>query len=455
MLIRFFVENFSSFGAQADISFVAGRQQIHPEHLITAPGNELKILRAGVIYGANASGKSNLVKAMDFAKNLIVGGTAPMARIPVRPFLLDQSLRSQPSVFQFEFCNKGNCYNYGFKVNAERVLEEWLFDIKNEKQNRIFERTTNSDGNATVEFAPAIAKVPDDANFLNLIARGTRANQLFLTESIQRNVKHFQDAWAWFANQLVIIFPESRALGIEFAFKDKAKIAPMFMNFLRTFDTGIADIEAHDLPLESSAPDLPPNVKTDLDRMVRDEKTNVFVAGPSNMRYAVHRDEKGELLALRLRAQHAVRGTKENISFEFSEESDGTQRIVDLLPAITSLLSEDKVVVVDEIDRSLHPHVTFAFFELFLRAGVQCKSQLIATTHAENLLTFELLRKDEIWFVEKSKEGESRLFSLEEFNPRYDKNILTSYMNGRFGAVPSIVPMSNPMPKEEIVNADH
>jgi AAA15 family ATPase/GTPase len=448
MLIRFFVENFSSFGAQTEFSLVAGRQQIHPEHLIKAPENDLKILRAGVIYGANASGKSNLIKAMAFARDLIVVGTAPMSRILVRPFLLDLKLRSLPSVFQFTFCNNGTCYTYGFKATAEKVLEEWLFEVKNEKEIRIFERTTNNEGDAIVEFAPSLTKTKDDESFLGLIARGTRSNQLFLTESIQRNVKQFQDAWGWFAKHLVIIFPDSRALGIEFAFKDKDKIAPLFMKILQTFDTGIVGIETHDQPLESAAPDLPANMKADLEQTVRDEKTNVFIAGPKNMRYAVHRNEKGDLLALKLRAQHAIRGTGESISFDFSEESDGTQRMVDLLPAMTSLLSENKVVIVDEIDRSLHPHVTYALFDLFLSQGIQCKSQLIATTHAENLLTFDLLRKDEIWFVKKNNDGESSLFSLEEFNPRYDKDIMTGYMNGRFGAVPTIMKSPNPILEE-------
>jgi AAA15 family ATPase/GTPase len=423
MLIRFIVENFSSFCSQAELSMVAGRQEIHPLHLIQSPENGFKLLRTGVIYGANASGKSNLIKAMAFAKTLIVNGTAPMARIPVRPFLLDAAKRTEPSVFQFSFCHNNGCYTYGFKVTAEKVMEEWLSQIVNEKENILFNRSTDAEGNADIKFAKQLISTADDKNFLSLIARGTRPNQLFLTESVQRNVKQFQPIWEWFARRLTIIFPDTHALGIEFAIKENSKIAPFFMGLLRMFDTGILDLDAHELPIENALPEMPLKMKNDLESAIINEHQGLFIAGPNNIRYAVRRNEKGELVALKLQARHPVRGSNENISFDFSEESDGTQRIVDLLPAMTSLLSEDKVIVIDEIDRSLHPHVTYS---------------LIATTHAENLLTFKLLRKDEIWMIEKSKDGESRLYSLEEFKPRYDKDIMSGYMNGRFGAVPTI-----------------
>jgi AAA15 family ATPase/GTPase len=438
MLIRFIVENFSSFCSQAELSLVAGRQEIHPGHLRQSPGNDFKLLRTGVIYGPNASGKSNLIKAMAFAKHLIVNGTAPMSRIPVRPFLLDAAKRSEASVFQFSFCHANDCYTYGFKVTSEKIVEEWLAQIIGEKENILFERATDSDGNAQVKFAKKLVSTADDRNFLNLIVRGTRPNQLFLTESVQRNVKNFLPVWEWFARRLIIIFPDTHALGIEFAIKEKSTIAPLFMNLLRMFDTGILDLDAHEMPLENALPDMPPTMRNDLDASIINDKNGVFITGLNNVRYAIRRNEKGELVALKLQARHPVRGSKEHVTFDFSEESDGTQRIVDLLPALTSLLGEDKVVVIDEIDRSLHPHITYALFQFYLNARIQNNSQLIATTHAENLLTFKLLRKDEIWLIEKSQEGESRLYSLEEFKPRYDKDVMSGYMNGRFGAVPSI-----------------
>lgn len=448
MLIRFIVENFSSFSSQAELSMVAGRQEIHPLHLIQSPGSDFKLLRTGVIYGANASGKSNLIKAMAFAKNLIIGGTAPMARIPVRPFLLDASKRTEPSVFQFSFCHNNDCYTYGFKLTSEKIVEEWLSQIVNGKDYLLFNRNTDSEGNAGITFAKQIISTADDKNFLTLIARGTRPNQLFLTESVQRNVKQFQPVWEWFARRLTIIFPDTHAVGIEFAIKEKNKIGPIFMGLLKMFDTGIVDLDAHELIVDSALPDMPPAMKNDLESDIKDNHTGVFITGPNNVRYAIRRNEKGELTALKLQARHPVRGSNEQISFDFSEESDGTQRIVDLLPALTSLLNEDKVIVIDEIDRSLHPHVTYALFQFFLNAGIQIKSQLIAATHAENLLTFKLLRKDEIWMIEKNKDGESRLYSLEEFKPRYDKDIMSGYMNGRFGAIPSIFMAQNPVLQE-------
>lgn len=454
MLIRFIVENFSSFGTQAELSMVAGRQQIHSEHLTETPKNKFRLLRTAVVYGANASGKSNLIKAMEFAKNFIVNGTKPMGRIPVVPFLLDAKLKKEPSTFQFSFCHKGESYTYGFKVNSQKVVEEWLFSITNGNENKLFERTTNSENETLVTFAPVLVKNSEDKDFLHLLARGTRQNQLFLTETVQRNFKPFTDVWNWFKDRLIIIYPDTTAHGLEFKFKNKDKITPVFMELLRTFDTGILGIDTFELPFES-LPGIPKELRENLETIMQGSKSEIILRGPDNTHYALSRKETGELIALKLMTKHQIRGSKEPVLFDFSEESDGTRRIIDLLPAMTSLLSEDKVVIIDEIDRSLHPHVAYAFFDLFLREGTQCHSQLIATTHAENLLTFKLLRKDEIWFVDKNSDGESKLYSLEEFKPRYDKDIMAGYMKGRFGAIPAIIKIPNPLEEECGTNADY
>jgi AAA15 family ATPase/GTPase len=454
MLIRFIVENFSSFSGQAEFSMIAGRQQIHNQHLIEIPGNKFKLLRAATIYGGNASGKSNLVKAMLFAREFIVHGTTPMGRIPVVPFRLDYALKNEPSTFQFSFCHKGNCYTYGFKVNQERIIEEWLFSITKQKETIIFERATDADGEAQIRFAPVLTENKDDKNFLHLLARGTRQNQLFLTETVQRNYKPFSDVWQFFDRRLTIILPDTPLNGLEFRFKDKSRIAPVFMQILRVFDTGISGIDTREIPFEAVA-DLPSELKKILETRLKQSDNDFIVKCPNNTHYELSRKETGELTALKLMAQHQMKNSSEQVSFDLSDESDGTRRIIDLLPAMTSLLSEDKVVVIDEIDRSLHPHVAYAFLELFLREGKGCHSQLIATTHAENLLTFKLLRKDEIWFIDKNNNGESRLYSLEEFKPRYDKDIMVGYMKGRFGAIPSIVKVPNPLARECGNNADY
>jgi AAA15 family ATPase/GTPase len=454
VLIRFIVENFSSFGGQAELSMVAGRQQIHPEHLVDAPQNKLKLLRTAAIYGANASGKSNLVKAMQFAKKFIVNGTSPMGRIPVTPFLLDSTLKKAASTFQFSYSHKGNSYTYGFKVNSEKVVEEWLFSLVGQKENILFERNTDPKGNAQVKFAPTLIANAEEKSFLTLLARGTRQNQLFLTETVQRNYKSFLDSWFWFNERLTIVLPDTFLGGLQFKFKDEKSVAPVFMDLLRTFDTGIVGIDTQEMPFDS-LPGISSEQRENIESLIQNFNTEVTIVGPGGSHYILRRKENGEITALKLRTCHQMRDSKESVLFDFSDESDGTRRIVDLLPTMTGLLSEDKVVVIDEIDRSLHPHVAYAFFDLFLREGKQCHSQLIATTHAENLLTFKLLRKDEIWFIDKNRDGESKLYSLEEFKPRHDKDIMDGYMKGRFGAIPAIVKVPNPLAKECSTNADY
>lgn len=454
MLIRFIVENFSSFGGQAELSMVAGRQRIHQEHLTEISDNGFKLLRTATIYGANASGKSNLVKAMLFAKNFIVRGTSAMDRIQISPFLLDTALKNAPSIFQFSYCHKGKCYTYGFKVDSERVIEEWLMKLVNQKETALFERTTDIEGIARVNFASPIVSDPEEKNFLNLLARGTRPNQLFLTEAVLRNFKPFLDPWEWFAKRLLIILPDTTAMGLEFRFKNNSQIAPVFMELLRTFDTGILGIDTDEEPLDTLT-GIPVDERNKLESLVQGKHTKLLVRTPEGTHYALSRKESGETVALKLRTRHKMRDSGNTVVFDFSKESDGTQRIIDLLPAITGLLSEDKVIIIDEIDRSLHPHVAYALFDLFLQEGAQCHSQLIATTHSENLLTFKLLRKDEIWFINKNKDGESSLYSLEEFKPRYDKDILAGYMKGRFGGIPAIVKVTNPLARDCGKNADY
>ena len=142
------------------------------------------------------------------------------------------------------------------------------------------------------------------------------------------------------------------------------------------------------------------------------------------------------MIALKLISKHKLKNSDEEIDFQIHEESDGTQRILDLLPALVSLINHDRIFVIDELDRSLHPLLIKEFTELFLEHSQKQKSQLIVTTHDATLLDLKTLRKDEIWFIEKNQSGESQLYSLEEFRIRYDKNIKKDYLKGRYGAIP-------------------
>lgn len=438
MLIRFSVENFLSFRDEIEFSMIPGKTRKHPEHVVSnGKRSDVAVLRSAVIYGANASGKSNLIKAMDFAHDLIVTGKRPGEVIPVKPFRFDRAYLDKPSKFQFEFKHESKAFIYGFIVDAQKVHEEWLYEITPSTEKPIFERTTNAQDKVEVEFhiKPENAKERD---FLDFTAMGTRPNQLLLTESIERNIKHFEDVFDWFNKRLVIVFPRSTARYLEWRFMNREDFKKSFQEVFQSFDTGITDISLResDFDHEVALPnDLIDHIKEGLHSGLSN-KSLAVIGSPDGKRYSVFKDEQGDIKVLKLMTGHKLKGENESVLLEVSEESDGTQRLFDLIPALMDLINTERVFVIDELDRSMHPHLSRQILELFLTHQPPQNSQLIATTHESHLLDLDLLRRDEIWFIEKDKDGASAVYSLEEFAPRYDKDIRKGYLLGRFGAIP-------------------
>lgn len=432
MLIRFSVENFLSFKDEIELSMIPGKVRSHKHHVISdGKSRGIKALKAAVLYGANASGKSNLIKAMDFARNLIVTGRRPRELILVRPFKFDTDSQNKPSRFEFEFKSGTTFFNYGFVADAEKIREEWLYEISPEKQ--IFERETTAEGETVVKFGTIKYANADDREFLRFTGRGTRPNQLFLTESIERGLHYFEAAYNWFNEILVILFPHSRPIGLEAELTDKT-FNQSFQTLLDVFDTGISGIELVEI---SSDEEIPKSVRTIRDQFQERTDEDAIVRGPDG-RYLLHRNEGNEIKVSKFMTTHQVKGEDRPVLFEVNEESDGTQRLFDLIPALLELRKNERVIVIDELDRSLHPHLSSKILELFLNSTTGHQSQLIVTTHESRLLDFDLLRRDEIWFLEKDSEGRSSLYSLEEFSIRDDMDIRKGYLLGRFGGIPII-----------------
>jgi AAA15 family ATPase/GTPase len=438
MLIRFVTRNFSSFNQEVEFSMIAGRARMHPDHVIRDEAwNGIDLLRSAVIYGANASGKSNLIKAMSFAQDLIVNGTKARQLIPVTCHKLSLACAEQPSKFEFEFKRQGQYYAYGFELDAHKVHSEWLYKINKNTQKLIFERETK-EGQVTVEFGEIDFEDKDDKRFLEFVARGTRPNQLFLTESIDRNMEHFEEIFSWFADALGIIFPESRYLRFLTSMDEGDEQSNFLLRYLQLFDTGISGFTHEPVDIETELSDLPEPVKTSLSANLTPEKSLTLHVSRDRRYYTLRMNENQEIQAFKLMAKHSmVEGGGEAL-LEIADESDGTQRLMDLTPALFKLLNNEGVLIVDELDRSLHPNLSYKILEHFLNNNPEQQSQFIVTTHESNLLNLNLLRRDEIWFVEKDQAGASSLYSLEEFAPRYDKDIRKGYLLGRFGAIPVV-----------------
>jgi uncharacterized protein len=432
MLIRFRVSNFLSFDAQTELSLLPGAVRSHENHVVRGESaGDIDLLKMALIYGANASGKSNLVSAMNFARSLILKGTRPDQVINLPAFKLNPASRKAPSRFEFEIKIGKQGFLYGFLADTQTVHEEYLYEFKKTTQKMLFERKT-PDGKTEVQFGKGLPQQKDQRDFLRFTGMGTRPNQLFLSECNERNVDLYQQIFSWFRDTLVIVFPEMPIA--DFFDMTSESENRSVVEILSNFDTGICGVDYEPVDPEK---EFPPNVIKQILSSINPEATKgpffgkLSIQKGKQYRFKMDPESKTGLQMWTMRFQHQG---KETALMDANEESDGTLRLLDLIPILQTGDTRNKVFVIDELDRSLHPLIAYRLIQRFLKNSGA--NQLIATTHAANLLDFDLLRRDEIWFMEKDREGASHMFSLEEFTPRYDLDIEKGYLFGRFGAIP-------------------
>ena len=443
MLITFRFDNFMSFNAESELSLLAGQTRSFPEQVVKGKTrNDADILKASILYGANASGKSNIIKALDFAKETITQGLKNRATLN-KWFRLDTANSLKPSRFEFEFKQNSKVYAYGFEVilATKTFVSEWLFEIGKTTEKAIFERKIDAQGESIFEggFKPK----GEAGTRYGLFQKDVLKNQLFLYEINDRktaNLKGFEafhEAFHWFKEKLMIIYPNSTFTDLDLVGKNPMtqKTFSFFLNF---FKTGIDAIEPIELDFEEATSKFSDELKSQILNDLAESETNGLQIKVGNQRFFFFKNENGSIKTHRLMTKHRSKDGKSDILFEVSDESDGTQRVFDLLPALIQATQKDIVLVIDELDRSMHPELTQKLLDVFFKNTAHNESQIILTTHESNLLDLDFLRRDEVWFVEKNNFGESKIYSLEEYTPRHDKEIRKAYLLGRFGAIPYI-----------------
>ncbi len=430
MLISFSVENWASFREAATFSMVASKERQHGERLPKLKKYQMRVLPVAAVYGGNASGKTNFFKAISFARRLIVKGTQPDAPISVEPYRLDPVCLQQPTRFEFQILVDDTVYELSFAVTRKAVLEEKLVEVRTASEHVLYHRQHGE---------PNFDSTLKDDQFLKFAFQGTRDNQLFLTNSVTQKVERFEPIYRWFRNQLTLIAPDSRFEPFERFFQEDHPLYPAMNATLERLDTGIAHLGGEPVPFENLP--LPDALKSKLQDEVQEGTTVRLLTDPANERFVITRRE-GELVAKKLVAYHSGANGNE-VKFELRHESDGSQRVVDLLPGFLELASHEapKVYVIDEVDRSLHSLLTRQLLESYLQScDATTRSQLLFTTHDVLLMDQSLLRRDEMWVAERSQTGESSLTSFSEYKDvRYDKDIRKSYLQGRMGGVPRIL----------------
>lgn len=444
MLIRFSIENFSSFNSRQSFSMLPNMQRIKPEHK-TEPIDGISVLKTSVLFGANASGKSNLVKAIRFGQDFLLNGMEIDKGIDYPKFRLDKKTEERDSRIEYEIQHKGKNYAYGFVFNNFQVKEEWLYRINKKKDIKIFERNSNNEKEFDLESLTKNISIKEEKQFLEFVAKGTPRNRLFLTEirfrRVKENVSNIDDllnVLDWFQNVLTVILPEDKYnMGLRVGIRFESDIKELFETYLKYFDTGIdgvcfekVDADSLNIPTKVLS-----KIKEDLISRQSDKRASFLSSNHES--FYITLDEKNELFIEKLMTKHKIKDGG-FAKFDISDESDGTNRVMDFIPLLHDLHIGNKVFIIDEMERSLHPNLVYDILDMFLNNAEERNSQLVLASHESSLLTQKLLRRDEIWFVVKSKEGESQLYSLEEYDIRFDKKVRKDYLLGRFKAVPQL-----------------
>ncbi|MDE0684156.1 MAG: ATP-binding protein [Candidatus Poribacteria bacterium] len=439
MIIRFSVENWMSFRDQATFSMIASRERQHGERVPKLGKYQTRVLPIAAIYGGNASGKTNFFEALYFAKTLVVKGSGIDSLIPIEPFRLDDEGTNRPSRFAFELLIDETIYEFSFAVTRKAVLEEKLVAITSTSEKMLYDRRDGA-----INFDASLAK----DMFLKFAFEGTRNNQLFLTNSVSQKVDKFRPVYDWFKDTLNLVAPDSRFEPFDQFLDEEHPLYSAMNEVLQRLDTGIAHLGSEEVPFENIP--FPGPIKTQLQEELEEGETVRSI----NPRFVITRED-GELIAKKMVSFHPKSNGTE-AKFEIHQESDGSQRIIDLLPAFLdlSVQTPPKVYIIDEIDRSLHPLLIWQLLETYLaNCSTGTRTQLLLTTHNVMLMDQQLLRRDEMWVAERDRFGVSSLFSFSEYKDvRYDKDLRKSYLQGRLGGIPRILSggaLTNPHLMEE------
>ena len=412
MLVEFRTKNFCSLRDEQLLSLVASKDKTLQDSNTQATGISAAptLLCSAVIYGANASGKSNLIKALQYMRVVVTESAtaiAPGQIFGVQPFRLDPNSASQPSEFEVTFLLNGVRYQYGFAMTPQRIVSEHLLVYKAFKPQKWFTRRFDIDtGKDVYEFGSGL-KGPK-----NLWEGATRPNALFLSMAVQLNSIDLHPVFDWFSNQLVIFDEQSQLspqVSIQMLKQEESR--KDICNFLTNADISLADIEVETRTV--------PGQSVHLD----------LLAGKTEVRLENIEEHK-------VRFRHVTEhGTA---IFDLLEESNGTRNLLFLAGPVLNILNKGLTLIIDELDTSLHTLLVRELICLFHRPEINTKgAQLVFTTHDTSLLDApDLFRRDQVWFVEKNQDQASSLINLSEFSPRKNEALERGYLIGRYGGIP-------------------
>lgn len=410
MILYFKVKNYSSINKPVTINFEASGISEHQDsNVITTP--KVSLLKSILFYGHNASGKSNLLSAIVNFRWLIVNSATELNAnddLDIEPFLLDKESEKAPSFFEMGFLIKNTRYRYGFEATKNTIVKEWLLESTRKKEYPVFLRIGQ-------DFQI------DNNRFKNSsgLAERTRKNALFLSVCSQWNVVKAENILNWFSGMITVhglrdeLYRQSTLKCL-----DDEKEFDSVVELLKRADLGINNVETVDINFDDLLGSAPEELR---------ERVQKSLENRSSTAVMFIRDVFSKGVKV---------GTRP--FFLDKHESEGTKKFFNLLGVFIDAIKKGRVIIIDEFDARLHTLLTKAIIQLFNSSKIESSAQLILACHDTSLIDRRILRRDQVYFVEKNRFGETTVASLVEYKPRKEEAFEKNYLEGKYGAIPFI-----------------
>jgi AAA15 family ATPase/GTPase len=423
-ILNFSLQNFGPVREEQVLTFEADKSDHLEDHYVIQAGG-YRLLKLGLIYGANASGKTTILKALDFLRKLVLEpADKKTGELDFNPFLFDQESAAKPTKLSIDFIQNGVRYDYKVAFNGSAIVSEQL-DFYAPKKANVFKRKTDLEHQFTaISFG---SKIKTDAALRKTLESNTLWNNTVLGGFLKTNGKlqELSEAVDWFREYLMPMVHTKTGLDdfVTARIKDGTIDKATVISILRKADFNVSDIlfEDKELPIPDGFIDF-------LESQMKGQRNDPIKA----------LKEQGKITSVDVELQHTVGGAPFRLPFEM--ESEGTKRYYGFAGLLALLLKDAYIIPIDELESSLHPDLYLHFLSSFL-INVR-KSQLLATTNFRELLNHrDIFRNDAIWFMDREESGATKLYSLADFDTsvvRDTSNVLNVYKSGRLGAVPHL-----------------
>lgn len=436
MLLKYVVSNYKSIGGKLKFSMFPTEDHVEGRYLttISTKMGDWKILRRGGLFGPNASGKSNFIQSLEFARDYVVEGRKSGTSTNVNPF---KGEVNRLTTFQFMIYTEGEVYDYGFALDRKMIHSEWLSILDENGFQDMYNRTTSEIGETNIVITSAFGEEDSKQRMLVEVLKESiqknQKNQLFLNKLFDNGVRSIEGIAHWFEN-VTVVYPNMKVNALPIAIKHNEDFREYLSKELNKLDTGVLDISTDSKKINLR--ELAEKIKIPeemIQKIESDQRGVIELYG----KYYIFTDEDNDIAMIQLKFVHQL--GEQRIDFDIEDESDGTKRLLDLLPILFQVVhGSENVYFVDELDRSLHTKLSRYMLDEFIKQSEDCLSQIIYTAHDVNLINLEDFREEEISFIDKNGIGESKIKPLSDFDIKEGQNLLKDYLNGRFGAVPFI-----------------